>query len=78
MVLRSKSLNEFLSNARSDGLEHLLVDDNPRRPQFMKDIRENEYKYPFLEKIYDSQDDGFAYHVKIFKIDYEKFDNIGK
>ena len=46
----AESLNEFLSNARSDGLEHLLVDDNPRRPQFMKDIRENEYTYPIMSK----------------------------
>ena len=70
----AKSLSEFLNNARIDGLEYLLVDDNPHRPQFMKDVLNNEVDYRFLEKIYDSKDDGLTYHVKIFKIDYEKFD----
>jgi len=71
----AKSLSGFLDTARSDGLEYLLVDDNPKRPEFIKDVRDNEHKYPFLEKIYDSKDDGLTYHVKIFKIDYEKFDD---
>ena len=74
----AKSLNEFLNNARNDDLEYLLVDDNPKRPEFIKEIREKESEYPFLEKIYDSRNDGFTYHVKIFKIDYEKFDNLTK
>ena len=71
----AKSLGGFLDTARSDGLEYLLVDDNPRRPEFIKDVIDNEHEYPFLEKIYDSKDDGLTYHVKIFKIDYEKFDD---
>tara|TARA_B100000378_G_C17945032_1_gene378078 strand:- start:108 stop:761 length:654 start_codon:yes stop_codon:yes gene_type:complete len=71
----AKSLSGFLDTARSDGLEYLLVDDNPKRPEFIKDVRDNEHEYPFLEKIYDSKDDGLTYHVKIFKIDYEKFDD---
>ena len=33
----------------------------------------NEERYAFLEKIYDSKDESFDYHVKIFEIDYEKF-----
>ena len=74
----AKSITVFLDSARNEGLEYLLVDNNPKRPEFMKDIRENELKYPYLEKIYDSRDDGFTYHVKIFKINYEKFDNLAK
>ena len=74
----AKSLNEFLNNARNDDLKYLLVDDNPGRPEFIKEILKNESKYTFLEKIYDSKDDEFTYHVKIFKIDYEKFDNLAK
>ena len=74
----ARSLNEFLNNARDENLEYLLVDDNPNRPEFIKDIRENEHKYPFLEIVYDSKEDKFSYHVKIFKINYEKFDNLAK
>ena len=74
----AKSLNSFLNSARNNGLEYLLVDDNSKRPQFMKDILKNEENYRFLEKVYDSEEDGFQYNVKIFKINYEKFDNIRK
>ena len=34
---------------------------------------ENEDRYPYLIKEWDSKDEGFAYHVKIFKIDYDLF-----
>ena len=34
--------------------------------------------YPFLEIVYDSKEDKFSYHVKIFKINYEKFDKLAK
>jgi len=36
----------------------------------------NEEKFPYLTKIYDSSEHGFDYHLKIFKIDYEKFESI--
>ena len=34
----------------------------------------NEEKYPYLIKTFDSQENGYKYHVKIFKIDYGKFE----
>ena len=30
----------------------------------------NEEKYPFLTKEYDSKENGFKYHIKLFKINY--------
>ena len=38
------------------------------------DIFYNEEKYTFLEKIYDTKDMNFDYHVKIFEINYEEFE----
>ena len=32
-----------------------------------------EEKHNYLKKIYDSKEDGFEYHMKIFEIQYEKF-----
>jgi len=29
----------------------------------------------FLNKIYDSTDDGLEYHVKIFEVNYDLFEN---
>ena len=52
---------------------HLIVDSMDNRPEFLKDVFENEDKYPYLIKEWDSKNDGFTYHVKIFKIDYNLF-----
>ena len=52
---------------------HLIVDSMDNRPKFLKDIFENEDVYPYLIKEWDSKNEGFTYHVKIFKIDYDLF-----
>ena len=52
---------------------HIVVDSKDNRPKFFKDIFENENDYPYLIKEWDTKDEGFAYHVKIFKIDYNLF-----
>ena len=44
------------------------------RPEFLKDVFENEDNYSYLIKEWDSADEGFTYHVKIFRIDYELFE----
>jgi len=38
------------------------------------DIFNHENKYPFLVKEYDSKENGFNYHLKLFKIDYDLYD----
>jgi len=48
------------------------VDDKKERPSFLIDVFTNEMDYHYLEKKYDSKNDGFIYHVKVFKINYEK------
>jgi len=57
------------------GLSHLIVDDRMDRPEFIQDIYYNEDEYPFLIKKFDSMDFDLKYNVKIFEIDYEKFDS---
>ena len=37
------------------------------------DIFNHENDYPFLTKEYDSKENGFNYHIKIFKIDYDLY-----
>ena len=68
------SLNEFIEFGREQGLTHITVDNNPNRAEFLKDIFYNEEKMPYLTKIYDSSEHGYEYHVKIFSINYEKFE----
>ena len=70
------SLTDFLIYERDSGLEHLAVDNSQERPQFIKNVFLHEEEYLFLNKIYDSKEHGYDYHLKIFKIDYEKFDSV--
>lgn len=73
-----EKIDELLLNEQANGLTHIISDksQNPKnqRPEFLDKIYENENEYIFLEKIYDSKKDGFDYHLKVFKINYELFD----
>ncbi len=71
-----QSLQEFIDKNRKDGLDYIVVDGKPSRPVFLNDVFYNEQKYMYLKKVYDSLDYGYNYHVKIFKIDYEKFEEL--
>lgn len=68
------TLEEYVEFGRTKGLKFLVVDNNPNQPQFLKVIFENEEEKVFLIKEFDSKDYGYDYHVKIFRIDYDKFD----
>lgn len=69
------SLKDYIKNSENKGLTHLVIDDRQNRPTFLKDVFYHEEKYPYLIKIYDSSDNGFKYHLKIYRIDYNKFDS---
>ena len=70
------SLNEFIDIGKNEGLTHIVVDENENRPQFLKDVFKNEEEFSYITKIYDSVEQGYDYHLKIFRIDYEKFESI--
>jgi len=73
--LKANSLEEYIKLGREKGLTHLVLDDieNLRRPYFFKDPFYHEEKYSYLTKEFDSLDHGYKYHLKIYKIDYDKF-----
>lgn len=71
-----KSIEEFILKNKNIGLDHIIVDEKEIRPEFIKHIFLNEEKYPYLTKIYDSKEDGFNYHVKLFEIEYKKLQNV--
>ena len=66
------SLIEFIDLSKDKGLTHLAVDGREHQPEFLKDVFYHDEKYDYLIKIFDSRDHGMNYHVKIFKIDYNK------
>ena len=72
-VESSDSLEDYILNSR-DELTHIIVDDNPNLPEFLQNVNKNEEEYKYLKKVFDSKNDGFNHQVKIFEINYEKFD----
>jgi len=69
-----ENLENYIINSRND-LTHIIVDENESLPEFLKDVYYNEEKYDYLQKIFDSKEKGFSYHVKIFEIDFQIFDS---
>ena len=71
----AKSIEEYLKMGEELGLTHLVLDgkESIYKPVFFKNIFNNEEGFPYLIKIFDSNELNYQYHVKIFKIDYDKF-----
>ena len=67
------SLDEYLTFGKKNGLTHLVLDGSKRQSYFLNDVFYNDKKYSYLTKIFDSSDYGFKYHLKIYKIDYDKW-----
>ena len=68
------NLEDYILNSR-DKLTHIIVDDDPKLPKFLKDVNENEEKYEYLKKIFDSKNEGFNHQIKIFEVDFQRFDS---
>ena len=64
---------EYINFNKNKGLTHLLIikDD---KGGFFNEFFIDEFKYPFLEKIYDSKIKNERTEYKIFQINYEKLD----
>ncbi len=71
----SSTIEEYIQVHKKEGLSHLVLDDGDNRKEFFNQVFNNESDYPYLEKVFDSNEKEFEYHVKIFKIDYNKVKN---
>jgi O-antigen/teichoic acid export membrane protein len=69
------SLENYIKFGKQQGLTDLVVDDSKSRPEFLTDVYYHNDKYPFLTKIFDSSEHGFKYHLKIYRIDYDKWNS---
>ena len=47
------------------------LNENEKLPEFLKEVYFEEEKFVYLEKVFDSKENGYEYHVKIFRINYE-------
>jgi len=75
------NLRDYFQVLEKQKITHLLLDGINNTPLINDELRlhlidifNHENKYPFLVKEYDSRENGFNYHVKLFKINYDLYD----
>lgn len=73
-----ESMEEYFEFGKKQGLTHLVLDNDNMNNSYLKEIFQNEEKYQFLNKVYDSSEFGYKIHVKIFEINYKKYHELDK
>ena len=66
------NLDDFISYNKNE-LTHLIIDTNSNLPDFLNEVYHNEGKFDYLNKIYDSNTMNYNFEIKIFEINFEKF-----
>ena len=64
-------MEHLVTESRKDGLQYIVIDENTR---LFADFRKNPSEYPYLDKVFDSDDYDFINHFRIYKINYTIFD----
>ena len=68
MIFKRISINDFFKKVHSNKINYISIGDK-NDFKFLDEIYLNEEKFPYLQKIYDSQNNGYQkYNVKLFKI----------
>ena len=63
----------FVKMPENKDITHLVIDGAENRDYgLLAHVFHNEGDYPYLERVYDSGDEGFTYRVKVFEIDYQE------
>tara|TARA_B100000953_G_scaffold18981_1_gene16022 strand:+ start:277 stop:1857 length:1581 start_codon:yes stop_codon:yes gene_type:complete len=65
-------LKQFIFDNHDNGLTHIIVYER-NTGDLVDEIFNNESKFPYLEKIYDSESSPDSIRVKIFHINYDEF-----
>ena len=60
-------IEHLITESRKDGLQYVVIDENTR---LFADFRKNPSEYPYLDKVFDSDDYDFINHFRIYKINY--------
>ena len=70
-----QNIEKFIEESKTKGLTHIVVY-NENQKDFLTDIYHNENKYNYLLKVYDSYKLDHKKQIKIFEIDYVKFQKV--
>ena len=76
------TMDDFIKKAKEYDLKYISFNQNGLGDfeswyPYLVDVYENENKYSFLKKVFDTNEVGYTkFHAKVFEIDYEKFDGL--
>ena len=75
LQVNGKTIEELITNGETIGLKYIgILEKGSGFFPFMNDLYYNEEKYPYMEKIFDSNEMNYKeFKIKAFEIDYEKF-----
>ena len=77
ITLYAKSLEDFIGVSYEYELNYISINKNGVEDIFypyLDEIYENEEKFPYLRKVFDTEKEGFEkFKTKVFEIDYEEF-----
>ena len=69
-----ESIAELVENGKEFELKYIIAKEEKNFYPFLNDLYLNEENYPYLTKVFDSDEFGFKkLKLKVFEIDYEKF-----
>jgi len=73
--VNGKTIEELITNGETVGLKYISIQEKGSYIfPFMNDLYYNEEKYPYMEKIFDSNEMNYKeFKMKAFEINYEKF-----
>lgn len=69
------TLEKFIDGSRDNGLTHLVIDLDKARQPFFDDVFNHEEDYTYLVKEFDFDNQDHRYKVKVFRINYDAFDD---
>ena len=76
----ARTMNEFIIESERFDLKYIAIGENSN-PEiiypFLSELYSNESKYPYFEKIFDSNERKYEkFKVKVFEINYEKYHSL--
>jgi len=69
------SISEYILDSKDKNLTHILVEEK-NNAILLDDVFKNEKDYPYLIKVFDSKEENYKNHMKLFKINYNMFQTL--
>ena len=75
VIVSGKTVEELVTNGQARGLKYIgILEKGSYFFPFLNDLYYNEENYPYMKKIFDSEEANYEeFKIKAFEIDYKKF-----